>query len=482
MIKTHIVDARSEKGIALVVVLLLMAVLSGIATGFAMNGQVESAMAVNEQYYSGARAAAEAGINRATAALRMEEDVNLLAGQDGLVDNANLAAPVNADNGDVDFMLTGAPPYALDANNRYSYSIEVFDDDDPALYGGAALAAEQLAAMGENANTPYTDVNTRLILRATGFGPMNTRVTVSRLILTTIIPIPGATVNPAILVDGDVEVEGSIDLQGAYGSIHSNGNLTISGNSADIDGDATASGTYTATSNNLNVGGQSGGDYANIQVPEITASDYAAIADYRLNNDGTVSDMSTGVALPCVAGTCAGADHWTSSDPDGPLGPTPRTWTISGNDAPAGTFYVEGKVDISGSPDEPGPGNNPLRMTLIATGSISISGSPTLAPDNTNNPEAVQFVTDGDLVIGGNTGLSQTQVEGQIFVREQIHTQGTWDFRGRIIVQNDANVFNEVTTNSIGGTPTITYDGTLPGYVIPPTTEFTYNVAGWIEQ
>ena len=45
---TPIVHARSERGIALVVVLLLMAVLSGLATGFAMNGQVESAMAVNE--------------------------------------------------------------------------------------------------------------------------------------------------------------------------------------------------------------------------------------------------------------------------------------------------------------------------------------------------------------------------------------------------------------------------------------------------
>jgi Cu2+-exporting ATPase len=58
-----IVDTRSEKGMALVVVLLLMAVLSGLATGFAMNGQTESAMAVNEVYYAGARAAAEAGIS-----------------------------------------------------------------------------------------------------------------------------------------------------------------------------------------------------------------------------------------------------------------------------------------------------------------------------------------------------------------------------------------------------------------------------------
>jgi hypothetical protein len=486
MTKTPIVDTRSEKGMALIVVLLLMAVLSGLATGFAMNGQVESTMAVNEQYYAGARAAAEAGINRATAALRMEENVNLLSGVNGLVD-ANPAAAVNADNGDVDFMLAAPCPCAVDGTGQYTYTVDVFDDDDPALYGGAVLSAAQLAAMGGEGDPatlqpdPFTDRNTRLILRATGFGPANTRVTVSRLILTTIIPIPGATVNPAILVDGDVEVEGTINLLGAYGSIHSNGDLTISGNSADIEGDATASGTYTATSNNLDVGGHAGGDYANINVPEITASDYEGIADYRLNANGTITDVTTGGV--CLPAACAGdLDEWSFSDPDGILGPQMGTWEIGGNTAPAGTFFVEGKVRISGSPDEPGPGNNPLRMTLVATGSISITGSPTLAPDNTNNPEAVQFVTDGDLKIGGNAGLSQTQVEGQIFVKEQIQTQGTWDFRGRIIVQNDDNVFNEVTTNSIGGTPTITYDGTLPAYVIPPTTEFTYNVAGWIEQ
>ena len=119
MTKTHIVDTRSEKGIALVMVLLLMAVLSGLATGFAMNGQVESAMAVNEAYYAGARAAAEAGINRAIAALRVEDDVNLLRGRRRLGRSVNPAAAENADNGDVGFLLTGASPMPVDANGLY---------------------------------------------------------------------------------------------------------------------------------------------------------------------------------------------------------------------------------------------------------------------------------------------------------------------------------------------------------------------------
>jgi hypothetical protein len=148
MITTPIVPVRSERGMALIVVLLLMAVISGLATGFAMNGMVESTMSRNEVYYAGARAAAEAGINRATAAVRLEHDVNLLSGVDTLVDEANPGAPVNGDNGDVEFLLNGAGPYALDADSQYTYMIEVFDDDDPALYNGTVLSAAQLAAMG----------------------------------------------------------------------------------------------------------------------------------------------------------------------------------------------------------------------------------------------------------------------------------------------------------------------------------------------
>ena len=53
--------------------------------------------------------------------------------------------------------------------------------------------------------TRRTDHNSRLILRATGFGPQNTTVRVSRVILTDLDINPSSIVNPAILVDGDVD-------------------------------------------------------------------------------------------------------------------------------------------------------------------------------------------------------------------------------------------------------------------------------------
>jgi len=477
--RTIHVDTRSERGIALIVVLLMMVVLSGLATGFAMNGRVESGMAQNETYYAGARAAAEAGINRATAAIRLEVDINLLTGADGVAGNA--------DDGDLGFLLTGAPPYELDATGRYSYTVEVLDDDDSELYNGVDLSADQLVAIGNEgaggAPDPSEDHNSRLILRATGFGPQNTTVRVSRVIITDLDINPSSIVNPAILVDGDVSVEGNINLltdlpcPACYGSIHANGDMVLDGNAAVVEGDATASGTFTANKN-FDAEGKQGGGYSSVNVPEVTTDDYSDIAQYVLNNDGTITYAS---GLPCAIKVCpANTGAWAFSDPDG-AGPQMGTWTISGNSAPEGTFYVEGKVSISGSPK--GPSNSALKMTLIAEGSISITGSPKLTPNNVNNPEAIMFVTDGDLSLEGATDLDDpTKIEGQIFIREQIHTHGNPEFQGRIIVQNDADDFNDVTENSLGGTPKFTYNGTLPGYVIPETTEYTYNVTGWIEQ
>ena len=206
----------------------------------------------------------------------------------------------------------------------------------------------------------------------------------------------------------------------------------------------------------------------------MSANDFLGIADFILPDDGTKT-LGDGVTI-CDA-TCGGGEWtWTAG-----TGGQPGTWDIGGNSSPdTGTYFVEGFASISGSP---GTNANPLQITLIATASISITGSPNLAPDLVNNPQTIQFVTDGDLKIGGSgeTGTSNATVEGQIFVKEQIQMSGTPNFEGRIIVQNETSVFNEITTNSISGTPTITYQGLLPGYVIPPTVEYTYNVTGWIE-
>jgi Tfp pilus assembly protein PilX len=465
MMTTPIVQARSERGIALVIVLLLMAVLSGLATGFAMNGKVESSMAVNEVYYAGARAAAEAGMNRAIEAIRMDTTTNLLAGVDGAVDpGVAVTAGVNADNGNVAFLLTGGPN-TLDAAGQYTYAIEIFDDDDPRLYT-TVLTAAQLDAMmpgvGSEDGTGFTDTNDQLIIRATGFGPSNTVVRLSRVLLSQeSVVIPPPSLNPAILVNGDLNIGGNITVAGKAGSVHANGDLVVDGASAEVEVNATSSGTYTANSH-FDPGGTSGGGYGNINVPDIHASDYLHLASFKLKSDGSITNGDGSACSPCPG-------DWSFSG---------GVWSITGNSAPEGTFYVEGSVTISGSPK--GPGNSNIAMSVIATGSIRITGSPKLKPHNTDK---FQFITDGDFIMAGAVDLDDpTQVEGQILVREQLHISGNPEFQGRILVGDADDVYGEATTSAIPGNPTFTYNGTLGALPAAggPTT-YTNNFNGWIE-
>ena len=144
---------RSEKGVALIIVLLLLAVMAGLTAGLTLNGQTEIAMASNERYYAGDRAAAESGLNRAIEKITADTTTDLLAA--GTV-------PV-----------IGNGPFAL--GGQYAYSLEILDDDDPSLYV-TPLTTAQLAQMNEVNNNPALNTNQRLILRATGTGPNGTTV------------------------------------------------------------------------------------------------------------------------------------------------------------------------------------------------------------------------------------------------------------------------------------------------------------------
>ena len=155
---------RSEKGVALIIVLMLLAVMAGLTAGLSLNSQTEIAMAHNETYYAGARAAAEAGMNRAVEQIIGNTTDDLLA---------TTTIP-NINNG------------PFDLTSEYSYRFEILDDDDPSLYP-TPLTAAQLAKMGENGDGAV-NANTRMLLRCIGTGPRNTTVTVTRVLSSIEIP------------------------------------------------------------------------------------------------------------------------------------------------------------------------------------------------------------------------------------------------------------------------------------------------------
>ncbi len=460
--------ARSERGVALIIVLLLLAVISGLATGMTVNSQVEIAMATNESSYAGARAAAEAGMNRAIEAITANTNTDLLAGADGLVDAATPGAAVNADNGSVTFLLGAAGPYALGTSGQYTYTIQIFDDDDLSLYT-TALTPAQLADMSENANA-YIDVNDRLILRATGFGPSGTTVRVSRVLENIFyqeITANTTLSNPAILVNGDLSTNGTFNVVGTEGNIHTNGNMTVTGVPGSVTGDATATGSLVAPAG-WHADGAQGGGRPTINVPDIVAEDYKMHADVILSATGLVLNPDLTPCVGCAAG-------WTFNLASG-------TWSTTGAAAATGTYFVYGKVSITASTAS---GGAPVvkALSVIATGSITVTGRNFLTPENDAH---LQFVTNGDLKLSGLVGADDpTSMEGQSLVREQLDISGNPVLQGRILVQDVDSVDNLVTANHISGTPTITYNGTLGP--IPTTTPvygvitYTNNVSGWME-
>ena len=458
----HPMNPKSEKGVALIIVLLLLAVMAALTTGLSLSGQTEVAMASNDLYYAGARAAAEAGMNRAIEKITADTTTDLLAAG---------AVPV-----------IGNGPFTL--NSQYSYSLQILDDDDPSLYQ-TALTSAQLTQMGEDGNAT-TGVNQRLILRAIGTGPKNTRVIISRVLQSVAINNITTTTtttlsNPAILVNGDVDVTGSSLVSGTEGNLHANGNVT-GGGSAHITGNLTATGTVSPdiTVDHLRAGGM-----PPVTVPSIQASDYFSLADWILTSTGTITHPDGSACAPsCPSG-------WTFSTVAGVT-----AWRADGAMPSSATYYAQGNVEMHGT------GKSTLTaISVIAEGNLTVNGNGQFTPENASK---IQFVTNGDFDFYGNADADDpTNLDGQIMVREQIRIQGNSEFQGRVMVENRdsaTNAYDAVTNpngrrgnnlesaNTITGNMHVTYNGSLGDISSVQTitttgpTTYTNNISGWMEQ
>ena len=480
---SSVVGRSAERGMALVSALLLMLVMSGLAIALTTSGRIEVAMGDNEELYAGARAAAESGLNHAAAVILANGyagnptfNLNtLLTGPDGAVNTGTLGAAANADNGLMTHLtgMGGSAACPADATllcwpvvDGYTYTVRLHDDDDPLMKGGTAFTAVELTAMGpppdpaEDGN-PFNDVNKRLVIRATGFGPRGTRAILEQMLS----PIK----MPALLVNGDLNMAGSAAVIGTQGSVHANGNLLVDGNAVNIAQTATATGTLTANAN-WAPGDLMSGGMPMIPVPDIQASDYMSDADFILRSDGRITNLA-GTTVYCNASSNGNACR-NITPPGGTaafgwtFGGTPPAWDLSQNQANSATYYAQTNVRITGNP---GTNAAPILLTIIAEGNIEITGNPDLRPEPTSE---LQFVTNRDLRIAGNLGIPLA-FEGRILVREQIDFAGNSTLAGQVIVQNVPSVSTLVTNNTVTGNVTLSYNGLIE--------TVAYTVSGWRE-
>ncbi|MGH8636257.1 MAG: hypothetical protein ACREUZ_03885 [Burkholderiales bacterium] len=430
---------------ALIGVLLILILVSALCATLAMSGQTETLAASNQESAAQARAAAEAGLNHGLTVAIANLTTNAVSSTASAAIDILLLGPdgvaSTADDGSLEALGVPRPPATTQLLPGVTYEVRSFDDDDPARGLSPGLTAAEIGEIEENSQ-PLTDANERVVLRAIGRGRNNTTVTLEAIV--------GATTLPAIVTNGNLTISGSVEVSGGNGGVHSNGNLTVTNSATTISQNATASGTATIHPG-ANIGGDELGGQSTLPVPPIHAINYKPLADYILTSTGQLLDRDGNVLACCRGWTFSGVE-WSNNSNGG------STATHGG------TYYVEGSARLTGSL---GSSSSPVAISIIATGSIEIAGSPDLTPFA---PELL-FVTDGDLKMSGS--LATPKVEGQILVREQIDIKGTPDIAGQLLVENAASVFPDVVANTISGNLKLTYNG------IAGSDQFA--VGGWRE-
>ena len=434
----EIVERPGERGYALLGTLLMLMMMSAMAAALGVNGQTETLISRNQRSATQATVAAEAGLNHAIALVStfIKE-----SGPNGFNDifqatNALLLGPdlasgtveTDADNGSLGTRAGIDAAEAIPIGTQLTIAAGV-----NATYE-AFIRDDDATAPDEPGGDLYDDENEKLIVRATGYGPDDTKVVLEALI--------GPTEIPGVFVNGDLTVSGSVDIQGTEGHLHTNGDLVITGGGSSIAGTVTASGSYSGSH-----AGSSGA--TPLPVIEVSASDYLADADYILTSNGQVTEPNGTVVCDASSDSGACKDSW-GWDYKGDA-----TWESYEDGADSNTFYVEGDV-IRGSS---GSDSDPLQLTISAEGSINVNGNPHISPDT----PLLQFVTDGDLEI---SGTPEMHAMGQILVHEQIKLNGNSVIIGPISVENAANDHDLVEDNEISGNPTITYNGGIFGAVV----------------
>lgn len=463
---------RRERGAAAMIAAIGMVFLAVVALSFVSLAQLETKIGVNHAQEVRAVQAAEAGARRVFREI-----------YDGGGSGTSWLTKTQPIHNDV----------AVDASGSARYTIRVIDNNDGD--GNLNADADNLVIIESTgrAGTPGAEHRVALIVNPSG----------------------GAT--DAVRVPNNLTISGNPTILGKCGSVHvpvspgySGGlNLETAGNPVIAQG-ASTSGTSVAgdyyksdTATGSQVPPETGVQAR--PAPTINPAVFAKYADYLLADDGfaylyvggpfyvnpgTLSHCTT---TPCPPKNPGGWLRHASklTEPNKSTKETgqcsfgwkmvsevsssgPVVWENcgpggGGYETP-GTFYVMGDAVIS---NNPGTAANPLKITIIATASIMISGTPYLTWDqlttttvplslNPSQPTNIMLVAGRDLKLNGNA--DQT-FEGAFLAHEQLDISGNPSINGFFMAENaNAGVSSWATgddllvESNISGNPTITYN------------------------
>jgi hypothetical protein len=140
----------------------------------------------------------------------------------------------------------------------------------------------------------------------------------------------------------------------------------------------------------------------------------------------------------------------------------PHTWVADNPLTPltgpltTGTYCVEGNAIIAGVQ---GTSTNPLRVSIIATHSVSIAGTPFLAAASS---DSILVAALGDVQTAGNSsaGAGFYSYDGMIYANAQCNLSGNVTFHASIVCRNQAapaGATDYIAQTTIAGSATITH-------------------------
>jgi hypothetical protein len=439
---------HSERGIALVFVLIMLSVMTMIGLGITGIGMVATTVTMNAGETAGAMAIADAGLAHARRLILWQEwaspNVLLQNGAGVACDGDELAdapagAPAGFPAGVADFI-----PQAGRAFGGGTYQVFICDDHatdlDPAT-----------GVLNADANV---DVNRRIIVRSVGTSATGATATVEQIYSSVDLP--------AVIINGNVVATGNPHVMGAAGALHGNGSLEVAGNGC-AQQYFSAGGGVNITGNS--VGGGAGCTGAGLQtipdspplnVPVLSADLYKAQADYWLNSNGTCYSVAIAANVLC------GALGWNYNAGS-------STWSDDPVILP-GTYWVDGNADLNGNH---GSALAAMPLTILAKGHVKIAGSPRTQPDLTVaglgvNNVGVSIIAGTDIQLVGNT---LQLVDSVYYAAHQLDVTGSPAITGQVIALNQADTpypaaggTNLVPLGADGrmefsGSPTITFNG-----------------------
>lgn len=408
-----------ESGIALITVLLAMALLTVIGATLTAIGIVELRSAINHRSATRALLLADAGVNHALALMR------------GPLAEFSYSEVVRGDDG---------TPGTGDDGVLMGFGVGAIDEIPDT---GVVLGAGRYFVVLENdpqdpSGDPYLDSNHRL--RATCRGETRDGGVAE---IGVVLAAPNFH---AIVSNGDLTLPGNPDVLGPCAGVHANGVLAVSGHPT-VDGQATASDAIIMSGTIYDAGGAvvipelSG----RVEVPEHDPLDYLGRADYELK-DGWVVDVGPPRDSALATGSGVRGWKWNAG-----LG----AWSLAGNKAEGGTYFAYGDVEVTGNAGSDGA---PLEITIIATGSVKVSGNPKI---KAAQPDGILILAGGDVDIGGVASGITLSYAGLVYAGSQCQLNGTPSVGGHVLCYDAANppgAADLVSDNKVNGTPTVTYD------------------------